>query len=290
MARRLRVYLFILPAVLFMFIFLIFPLATSFYLSFTKYNYAYSDHPKFIALGNYLHLLQDANFVVALRNTMYYFSIFFPGLISLSLSIAILLNQKIRGTTFFTPALLLPTVVPLTLAGVAFIWILSENFGIVNHILKNVFGMPFLTHSWLVERETAMISLAVVGLWKYTGFAMILFLAGLQAIPETLYDAAKMDGANSVQIFSRITLPNLKESFILVGIWGIIQSVKVFEQAFVMTKGGPGRTTLVLYLYAWKTAFRFFEMGYAASIAYIIGIIILVLAFVNFALLKTERM
>jgi len=290
LARRLRVYLFILPAVLFMFIFLIFPLATSFYLSFTKYNYAYSDHPKFIALGNYLHLLQDANFVVALRNTMYYFSIFFPGLISLSLSIAILLNQKIRGTTFFTPALLLPTVVPLTLAGVAFIWILSENFGIVNHILKNVLGMPFLTHSWLVERETAMISLAVVGLWKYTGFAMILFLAGLQAIPETLYDAAKMDGANSVQIFSRITLPNLKESFILVGIWGIIQSVKVFEQAFVMTKGGPGRTTLVLYLYAWKTAFRFFEMGYAASIAYIIGIIILVLAFVNFALLKTERM
>lgn len=290
MAKRLRVYLFILPAVLFMFIFLIFPLATSFYLSFTKYNYAYSDHPKFIALGNYLHLLQDANFVVALRNTMYYFSIFFPGLISLSLSIAILLNQKIRGTTFFTPALLLPTVVPLTLAGVAFIWILSENFGIVNHILKNVLGMPFLTHSWLVERETAMISLAVVGLWKYTGFAMILFLAGLQAIPETLYDAAKMDGANSVQIFSRITLPNLKESFILVGIWGIIQSVKVFEQAFVMTKGGPGRTTLVLYLYAWKTAFRFFEMGYAASIAYIIGIIILVLAFVNFALLKTERM
>lgn len=290
MARRLRVYLFLLPAVLFMFIFLIFPLATSFYLSFTKYNYAYSDHPKFIALGNYLHLLQDANFVVALRNTMYYFSIFFPGLISLSLSIAILLNQKIRGTTFFTPALLLPTVVPLTLAGVAFIWILSENFGIANHILKNVLGMPFLTHSWLVERETAMISLAVVGLWKYTGFAMILFLAGLQAIPETLYDAAKMDGANSVQIFSRITLPNLKESFILVGIWGIIQSVKVFEQAFVMTKGGPGRTTLILYLYAWKTAFRFFEMGYAASIAYIIGIIILVLAFVNFALLKTERM
>jgi len=290
LARRLRVYLFLLPAVSFMFIFLIFPLATSFYLSFTKYNYAYSDHPKFIALGNYLHLLQDANFVVALRNTMYYFSIFFPGLISLSLSIAILLNQKIRGTTFFTPALLLPTVVPLTLAGVAFIWILSENFGIVNHILKNVLGMPFLTHSWLVERETAMISLAVVGLWKYTGFAMVLFLAGLQAIPETLYDAAKMDGANSVQIFSRITLPNLKESFILVGIWGIIQSVKVFEQAFVMTKGGPGRTTLVLYLYAWKTAFRFFEMGYAASIAYIIGIIILVLAFVNFALLKTERM
>jgi len=290
LARRLRVYLFILPAVLFMFIFLIFPLATSFYLSFTKYNYAYSDHPKFIALGNYLHLLQDANFVVALHNTMYYFSIFFPGLISLSLGIAILLNQKIRGTTFFTPALLLPTVVPLTLAGVAFIWILSENFGILNHILKNFLGMPFLTRSWLVERETAMISLAVVGLWKYTGFAMILFLAGLQAIPETLYDAAKMDGANSVQIFSRITLPNLKESFILVGIWGIIQSVKVFEQAFVMTKGGPGRTTLVLYLYAWKTAFRFFEMGYAASIAYIIGIIILVLAFVNFALLKTERM
>ena len=290
MPRGLRVYIFILPALLFMFIFLIFPLATSFYLSFTEYNYAYSDHPKFIALGNYLHLLQDANFVVALRNTMYYFSIFFPGLICLSLGIAILLNQKIRGTSFFTPALLLPTVVPLTLAGVAFIWILSENFGIVNHILKNVLGMSFLTHSWLVERETAMISLAVVGLWKYTGFAMILFLAGLQAIPETLYDAAKMDGANSVQIFSRITLPNLKESFILVGIWGIIQSVKVFEQAFVMTKGGPGRTTLVLYLYAWKTAFRFFEMGYAASIAYIIGIIILVLAFINFALLKTERM
>lgn len=290
MPKGLRAYIFILPAVSFMFIFLIFPLATSFYLSFTKYNYAYSDHPKFIALGNYLHLLQDVNFVVALRNTVYYFSIFFPGLICLSLGIAILLNQKIRGTTFFTPALLLPTVVPLTLAGVAFIWILSENFGIVNHILKNVLGMPFLTHSWLVERETAMISLAVVGLWKYTGFAMILFLAGLQAIPETLYDAAKMDGANSVQMFSRITLPNLKESFILVGIWGIIQSVKVFEQAFVMTKGGPGRTTLVLYLYAWKTAFRFFEMGYAASIAYIIGIIILVLAFINFALLKTERM
>lgn len=126
-----------------------------------------------------------------------------------------------------------------------------------------------------------MFSIIVVSLWKNMGMLVILFMAGLAGIPNDIIESAKIDGASGIQIIFRIILPNLKESYVICGLWAIIQSVKVFEQPFVMTNGGPGTATLVLYQYTWQNAFKYYEMGYASSIAYFMGIIILVLSAVN---------
>jgi ABC-type sugar transport system permease subunit len=120
------------------------------------------------------------------------------------------------------------------------------------------------------------------------GMLVILYMAGLQAIPRDLYEAAEVDGATGRQVIWHITLPNLRESYVVCGIWTIIQSVKVFEQPFIMTQGGPGTSTLVLYQYTWENAFKFLEMGYASAIAYVMGLIILILSALNLKLSKPE--
>jgi len=282
-------YLFVLPSLLFMFVFLIYPIFSSLYLSLTSYNFVYSASPKFIGLRNYLNLPYDKIFVVSLKNTVYYTAFYFPLMMFLPLCLGALLYERVKGTAFFRSCILTPMIIPLSLVSVAFIWIFSDDFGILNHILINVLKMPFLSKNWLMDRKIVIPSLVGVGFWKYAGFATVIYLAGLQSISETLYDAAKIDGANRLQIFGYITLPNLKESFILVGLLGIMQSFKVFTQAFVMTAGGPGTNSLVLYLYFWKTAFSYFEMGYAAAIAYFTAVVIFVPSVLIFLVVKTER-
>ena len=133
-----------------------------------------------------------------------------------------------------------------------------------------------------------MLSLVAVSVWKYMGMVVVLYLAGLQAIPKDLYEAAQVDGASGWKRILYVTLPNLRESYVICGIWTIIQSVKVFEQPFIMTQGGPGTATLVLYQYTWENAFKFLEMGYASSIAYIMGFIILILSLLNLRLNRTN--
>ncbi|HBG15898.1 MAG TPA: sugar ABC transporter permease, partial [Firmicutes bacterium] len=139
------------------------------------------------------------------------------------------------------------------------------------------------------DTQTAMNSLIAVGLWKYTGFGIILFLSGLKAISSDIYEAAKVDGVNSWQNLFYITLPNLKGSFSLVGIWGIIQAIKVYDQVVVMTNGGPGTSTLVLYLYAWKNAFSFFNMGIGEAIAFFTAALAIIISVVFKFVLKPEK-
>ncbi|HHY46862.1 MAG TPA: sugar ABC transporter permease [Firmicutes bacterium] len=269
--------------------FLLYPLLSSFYLSLTDYNFVYSPKPEFSGLSNFVKLARDSYFVTAFRNTLQYTVVFFPLLVILALLLALLLNSKVKGTGIFQTAILLPIVVPLSLAGVMFTWIFSEDFGILNHLLANVFGLPGLRRFWLGDPATAMYSLTAVGLWKYTGFAVILFLAGLKAIPGDIYEAAKVDGVSPWQSLVYVTLPNLRGSFALVGAWGIIQAIKVYDQVVVMTNGGPGNSTLVLYLYAWKNAFEFFEMGYAEAIAYFTGALAFVISILFNLVLKPEK-
>jgi ABC-type sugar transport system permease subunit len=130
--------------------------------------------------------------------------------------------------------------------------------------------------------------LILFSVWKYMGMLVVLYMAGLQAIPNDLYEAAEMDGAAGFKKILYITLPNLRESYVICGIWAIIQSVKVFEQPFIMTQGGPGTSTLVLYQYTWENAFKFYDMGYASAIAYVMGILILILSLLNLKLGKSE--
>lgn len=242
--RGLRQYavpwLFVFPAVLFMGAFLLYPLLSALRISFSEYNFVYSEKPVFNGLTNYLQLFHDPHFLISLKNTAYYTLVFFPLFMLLALFLALLLNTKMRANNFFQTAILLPIVVPLSLAGVMFTWIFSQDFGILNHLLANVLHLPHLQRFWLGDVETAMNSLIAVGLWKYTSFGIILFLAGLKAISTDIYEAAKVDGVNAWQNLFYITLPNLKGSFSLVGIWGIIQAIKVYDQVVVMTNGGAG--------------------------------------------------
>ena len=282
-------WLFIIPSLLIMGIFLLYPLVNSIYLSFTNYNFVYSNKPEFIGFENFKNIFSDSYFIVALRNTFYYTLVFFPLIILFSFLLALLLNSKTKGIEFFQSTILLPIVVPLSLAGVIFTWIFAKDLGILNYLLDNILKLPQLTHFWLAEKETALNSLVVVGLWKYIGFCVILFLAGLKSVPGDIYESAKVDGANPLQRLIYITIPNLRSSFLLVAIWSIIQAIKVYDQVAVMTKGGPGDSTLVLYLYAWRNAFKYFEMGYAHTIALFVGALAFIISVIFSLVLKPER-
>lgn len=281
-------YLFLLPGFLFIFIFMIYPLVQSLYLSFTAYNFAFDTKPVFQGLKNYQKMFFDAYFIESLKNTLIFSVMFFPIMMIVSLIIAIMLNSIRKFSGFIRTSVFLPVIIPLSLTGIIFQWILNQRYGLFNFFL-NQFGLGFLTRNWLGDEPWAMVSLVLVSIWKYLGMVIVLYLAGLQAIPQELYEAAEVDGAGSLQKTWHITIPNLKESYVICGIWSIIQSVKVFEQPFIMTQGGPGTSTLVLYQYTWENAFKFFEMGYASAIAYVMGIIILILSILNIKLSSSAR-
>jgi ABC-type sugar transport system permease subunit len=281
-------YLLILPAVILFVGFLGYPLLSSLYLSLTKYNFVYSKAPAWIGLNNYAQMFSDAGFRVALVHTGQFTLMFLPTLLVLGLGIASLINARAAGGAVLQGVIFLPVVVPLSIAGVMFIWMYSDSFGLVNFILSRV-GLGGLGRAWLNTSETALPAIAVVDLWKYTGLAVVLFLGGLSAIPAELYEAARIDGANAFQLLTYITLPNLKETFVLATIWGLIESWKVFALPFVMTKGGPGDATQVLYLYIYQTAFNYYEVGKAAAMAFFLAFIILLLSVLTMRFARTEQ-
>lgn len=282
-------YLFIMPSFLFLFAFLIFPMISSFYLSLTSYDFVYSTYPEFIGMKNYFNLLGDRHFVASFKNTIYYTILYFPIFFFFPLGIALLLREKIKGAAIFRTGILLPMVIPASLASVVFLWIFDNEWGILNFALRDLLKMPFLAKYWLMDSNFVIPSLVGVRIWKCAGFSLIIYLAGLQAISDRLYEAAKIDGANNFRTFVHITLPNLKGSFILAGLLGIMHSFKAFTEAFVMTYGGPGLSSEFLYLYFWKTSFGFFKMGYGAAIAYSTGLIILVPSILILILIRSEK-
>ncbi|MFR1801803.1 carbohydrate ABC transporter permease [Faecalispora jeddahensis] len=258
-----------------------YPLFRSLYLSFTQYNFSFDPQPIFIGFNNYIKMFSDSYFMDALRNTVVFTIAFLPGVMIISLILAMMLDKGVRGSGFFRTCIFLPVVVPLSLTGIIFQWILNEQYGLLNWFLVDVLHQSAWAQNWLGDGNWAMVSIIVVSLWKNIGMLVILFMAGLQAISNDIMEAARVDGANAYQRIVHITLPNLKESYVICGIWAIIQAVKVFEQPFIMTQGGPGTATLVLYQYTWINAFKYFEMGYASSIAYFMGVVILVLSVFN---------
>ena len=274
-------YAFMLPGFLFVALYMGYPLFRSLYLSFTQYNFSFDAQPAFIGFGNYVKMFSDSYFMDALRNTFVFTVAFLPGVMIISLILAMMLDKGVRGSVFFRTCIFLPVVVPLSLTGIIFQWILNEQYGLLNWFLANVLHQSAWAQNWLGDGNWAMVSIIVVSLWKNIGMLVILFMAGLQSISNDIMEAARVDGANAYQRIVHITLPNLKESYVICGIWAIIQAVKVFEQPFIMTQGGPGTATLVLYQYTWINAFKYFEMGYASSIAYFMGVVILLLSMFN---------
>ena len=284
--RELTGYAFILPGLVFLVVYMAYPLVHTFYLSLTKYKLT-DRAPKYIGFKNYVNLFSDSKFILAMKNTAIFAVFFFVLVMVISLLIAMLLDQGVRGTGFFRTAIFLPVIVPLSLSGVVFTWILNQNYGLLNYLLREV-GLGILARNWLSEPAYARFSVVFVSLWKNMGILVILYLAGLQAISNDIIEASKVDGASVFRRTFSIILPNLKESFVVCGIWAIMNAIKVFEQVFVMTNGGPADATLTLYLYTWQTAFMYLNIGYASAVAYIMGICIMAFSLLNMYLNRSD--
>ncbi len=274
--------LFVLPAFLFIFAFMLYPLVSSGYMSLTKFNFVYDSRPTFIGFDNYASAFKDPQFITSLTNTLVFGFFYFLIVMIVSLAIALLLFQKLRLNVFFRSAVFVPIVVPLSLAGLVFLWILQPNYGLLNHFLSEVLNMPSLARPWLSEGSTAMASIIGLALWATIGFETILFLAGLQSISPDTLEAAEIDGARGFKKLFYIILPSLRQTYVLTGTWAIIHALKVFVEPMVMTDGGPGTSTLVLYQQVYQTAFTFYNMGYASAMGYVLGLIIMILVLLNF--------
>ena len=260
--------LLVLPALAGTFVFIIIPVFFSFYLSFCKWDLL--SNIEFVGLKNYFELLSSSNFSLIIQNTFVFAISTAIISIILPLILAAVLNNKIRGSEFFKTAYFLPFITPMIVIAIAWEWIFDPNNGLLNYVLR--------AHiNWLYDTKTAMIALIMVSAWKLIGYNMVIFLSGFSAINPNLYEASKIDGANAVQTFFRITLPMLSPTIFFVLVITTISSFQVFDLIYLMTQGGPMDSTNVLVYWIYKNAFEFFNIGEASAGAYILFLIILLL-------------
>lgn len=260
------------PALLLAVIFVVIPLINVIYLSFTNWDLIKSSK-KFIGLSNYLYIFSDSKFLKSIMNTLFFAGVKIPLDLILSLFIAILLDRKIFARRFFRASYFAPVVLPMVAATLIWIWIYDPTFGPLNQIL-GFFGIAPI--KWLYDPNWSMLSVIFFSLWKGLGYDIVIFLAGLQAIPETYAEAARIDGGNSRQIFFKITLPLLSPVVSFVILMGIINSFKIFTQISVMTpEGGPLYSTGVMVFYIYQMAFENFKIGRACAASVILFLMIL---------------
>ena len=273
-------YLLISPNFLIILLFTIIPVFFSFYMSLTDWNILSA--PSFIGLENYQDIFKDALAKETFLNTFYFTVVSVPINVIFTLILAIFLNQKIKGITFFRTAFYLPVISASVAVSLMFMWILANN-GLLNQMLESIGLEPV---RWLTNPKIALNSVIGVTIWKGLGFNMIIFLAALQDIPKELLEAAAIDGANRIQQYLKITIPLISPIIFFVTITGVIGSFQSFDLVYNMTKGGPGHATTVIGYYIWKQAFDYMHMGYGAALAYIVFIAILILTIIQWVLRK----
>ena len=273
MTSRLTPYLFVLPAAAFLACFVAYPLVWSLYLSVTDYNLIWSNTTQFVGLGNYTRAIGDPLFRRALFNTLLFAAFHVPVTVALSLLIATLVQSAGRFGRVCQTMLFIPVLVPEAMGAVIFIWILSERFGLLNNFVTMVLGEPFFVN-WLGQPGWSMAAIILTSYWGI-GVSIVLFVAGLGNIPQSLYEAAAIDGAGPIARFWHITLPSVRHTITVVFILSLIGSLKVFALPKVMTNGGPGVSTLSLYHWVFSNAFEYFNMGYACAMAFLLGALII---------------
>ncbi len=268
---------FILPALLGTLIFIIIPVICSFGLSFAKWDLL--NPIEFVGLKNYIDIFHEPLFYKILVNTFVFAistSIF--GVI-IPLVLAAILNSKIRGSEFYKTAYFLPFITPMIVIGVVWEWIFDPNIGLLNQILH-------LHINWLYDTNFAMPALIIVSVWKLIGYNMVIFLSGLSGISQSMFEAAKIDGANAFQTFKNITVPLLSPTIFFVVIITAISSFQIFDLIYLMTDGGPLDSTNVLVYAIYKNAFEYFNIGKASAMAYVLFVIILVLTLMQWKMRK----
>ncbi|MDD4879253.1 MAG: sugar ABC transporter permease [Candidatus Omnitrophica bacterium] len=253
-------------------IFVIYPVAASFYYSFCYYSVI--QPPRFIGLLNYKDLLTDPIFWKSLWNTFYFVIFMIPLGFVTSLSLAMLLNTKVRGMAFYRMVFFVPSLVPMVAGSILWMWIFNGEYGLLNNFLIKM-GIPN-PPNWLVDVNFAKPAIIIMCLWGL-GQTIVIYLAGLQDVPVALIEAAELDGANWFDKLWNITIPMISPVIYFNVIMAIIGSFQIFSQAYIMTGGGPQRSTTFYALYLYQTAFEDLRMGYASAMAWILFVIILLL-------------
>ena len=282
-------YLFISPWILGMVFFALGPILASFGLAFTRWNLF--TEPEYVGWANFQKLAHDPLFYKSVFNTIYYTVFAVPLGLVLALGLAMLVNHRLRGVNFFRTAFFLPNVV----AGIAMLllwkWLFDPNFGLINLFLDWTGLMAALEWiglgrpQWISSRTGAMPGMIFMSIWGLGG-SMMIFLAGLQNIPRELIEAAELDGAGPWKRFRYVTLPLLTPTIFFLMMVGVIASLQIFNQAYVMTQGGPAHATLFYVLYLFQTAFERFQMGYACAMALVLFIITLIVSLIQLAMGK----
>ena len=269
-------YVFILPNFLGVTIFLLFPVLFALYMSLQNWDGVTT--PQVIGLNNFRDIFADQIFWRALKNTVVYTLLTVPTGIVLSLAVAALLNQRVRGLTIFRAAMFVPVVTSALAVAVVWKWIFDYNNGLINDVLSMI---GFNQIPWLSDPAWAMIGLAVIGVWQGFGLTTVILLAALQNVPASLLEAASIDGAGAWRRFRSITLPLIVPAILFVSITSFIASFQVFAQAYYMTNGGPDYGTTVLNLLIFQRAFQQNRFGEASALAYILFAIIFVVTIVQ---------
>jgi len=274
--------LFLSPSLIGFVIFMAGPLLASFGFSLLEWNLL--TPPNWLGPDNYLLLLQDPEFWSSLWATLYYTLLSVPlGIVS-ALLLALALNQQLRGITIYRTVYFIPVVSSMIAVALMWRWMYNPTSGILNYVLNNVFAflhLPWTAPDWLQSRTWAMPAIIIMSVWKGLGYNMVLYLAGLQGISRHFYEAAEIDGANGWHKFRHITLPLLTPTTFFIVVISIIGSFQIFEQAYIMTQGGPARATVTTVYYIYENGFQWYKMGYASAVAWALFALIMLVTLIQ---------
>ncbi|MDX6302412.1 MAG: multiple sugar transport system permease protein [Nocardioidaceae bacterium] len=284
MRREWSAYVFLAPGVIIFSIFTVFALIFAFYLTFHEWNILQPQKP-FVGLQNYKDMIHDEHYRRSIINTFYYTGGSVPLTLLGGLLVALLLNQPIRMQGMFRTLYYLPVVTPFVVSAILWKWLYNGSYGLFNYYLlkAHVIDKPLL---WLADQNLAMPSVILMSVWGGVGFSMVVYLAGLQSIPEQLYEAAKVDGAGPLARLRYITLPMLRPTTLFLLVTGIIGSFQIFTQIFIMTNGGPAEKTTTMVFFIYQAAFKFYDMGYASTLAFGLFALLFVVTLVQLRLYR----
>jgi putative chitobiose transport system permease protein len=281
--RSLTPYLFLAPALLLIAVFVLYPMIAVVYFSFTDYSII--SPPEWVGLDNYRRLLDDPTFWKALTNSAIYL-IATPTLIALSISLAIVVNRRLPGMSLFRALYYVPAVAGSIAIGISWRWIFDRN-GLVNSVLIS-FGVMDQPIQWLTEPDAILAIAILLTIWAGVGYYSVIFVAGLQNVPEELYDAARIDGCNSFQTHWYVSLPALRPQVVFVAVISSLAALKVFDEIYVLTNrtGGILDSGVTMVFYLWKQAFTLSHAGYASAIAMVLLVVTLAFSIVNVQLIE----
>lgn len=274
---------FIIPAMLLNLIFFVYPLIQSFIMSF--YEWPVIGEKLFIGLQNYLKLFQDGSYWTSLWFTTKYTILVTPALFLVAFALALLINNTLKGVTFFRTIYFAPVVISMVSCSLMWLWIYNDLYGILNYYLLEL-NIINNSINWMGQSSTSLPAITFMVAWKMAGFTMIILLAGLQGISEEVYEASKIDGASKIQQIIYITVPLLKPSIALSLVVSVIGSVLAFEQFLIMTNGGPSQSTTTVVHTIYNTSFKYYELGYGSAMTFILLIILVALSVFQLKILK----